>query len=875
MMKSLIESVWLPVAFTGAVVAAAFNDADLSSVPGAGPHIGITAGCDTVIYRHDGYKRGWTEEDYLDFSKVTVIQDSSSGEWGEDESDTLEMERPLALDTLKAPDSLWVVDTFRYRYYAALRDSLCHVWVRDSLKKACDTLGYIRLDSLYAADSTLAAKMAFDAWYASLDRKARKKYDMEQQFPIIRAHMDSVADAKDSIKALKDSIAQARERILVTGVVPDSLMYKRFFTWTHETDFQKLEFRDYADTTFNYHYYSYPFQKEDVDASWLGVSGSPVQYFDFTRRGDGEGVFFYEAQESWSYSPETLPMYNTKTPYTELQYFGTAFTSGDKATDNLHLLTSQNITPSLNYTLLYNRFGGGGMLDRENTTNKTASIAANYLGDRYIAHSGYIYNMVSRDENGGITDNSWIRDTTVDAREIDVALHDARSRIKKKTLFLDQQYRIPFYFLLPEITDSTSSDDVTTAFIGHSTELSVYSRTYEDKLSSAAEKGFYDNTAYYNPTASSDSMRVRRFENKVYIRLQPWSGDAIVSKLDVGLGHKAMLYHTFDPTFLHSTKGRKWTSSYLYAGAEGQFKKYVSWNATAHTAFAGDEAGDFDVDADATLSIYPFRRHRKSPMTLGGHFSTSLEEPEYYQQHIYTNHYRWDNDFSKISSSRVSGTLAVPHWKFDARVSYSLLSNNLYYGTDGIIRQNDKAMSILTASARKDFTLWKIMHLDTRALLQFSSNESVVPLPMAAVSARLYVQFNIQKVLDLQLGGEGRFNTKWHAPAWNPALGVFTLQDEEEYGACPCFDVFLNAQWKRACIFVRFENVGMGWPMDDFDYFSAHHYIKTQRALKFGWYWPFYTQPQTTGGTIRPGSGSSSASGTASPAGAGAGRRIK
>ena len=52
----------------------------------------------------------------------------------------------------------------------------------------------------------------------------------------------------------------------------------------------------------------------------------------------------------------------------------------------------------------------------------------------------------------------------------------------------------------------------------------------------------------------------------------------------------------------------------------------------------------------------------------------------------------------------------------------------------------------------------------------------------------------------------------------------------------------------------------MGWPMDKADYFSAHNYIRTQRALKFGIYWPFYTQPYRGGGTLMP-SGSASGSG--------------
>ena len=87
------------------------------------------------------------------------------------------------------------------------------------------------------------------------------------------------------------------------------------------------------------------------------------------------------------------------------------------------------------------------MLRREDTDKRTAVMAANYLGKRYMMHTGYIYNRIERSENGGVIDTDWIRDTTVDSREIEVYLRSASNKLKKTTLFLDQTYTIPFTFL--------------------------------------------------------------------------------------------------------------------------------------------------------------------------------------------------------------------------------------------------------------------------------------------------------------------------------------------------------------------------------------------------------------------------------------------
>ena len=62
-------------------------------------------------------------------------------------------------------------------------------------------------------------------------------------------------------------------------------------------------------------------------------------------------------------------------------------------------------------------------------------------------HAGYISNRITRGENGGLVDIADVRDTSIDAREMRVALSKAESEIKKKTFFLNQQYRIPFTFI--------------------------------------------------------------------------------------------------------------------------------------------------------------------------------------------------------------------------------------------------------------------------------------------------------------------------------------------------------------------------------------------------------------------------------------------
>ncbi len=587
--------------------------------------------------------------------------------------------------------------------------------------------------------------------------------------------------------------------------------------------------------------------RNDVNASYLGISGSPVQYYDVSKRVSEEGVSFYEPYESYSFSPATAPMYNTKTPYTELAYWGTLFANTEKEETNVHVLTTQNIYPGLNMTLSYDRTGANGMLESETVPNKNVYAGANWQGKKYAAHLGYIFNSIKKAENGGIIDSFWIRDTTVDSREVSVYLTDADNQIKKNTVFLNQEYRIPFNFLRNKGKEhSGDSTDVTTAFIGHNSEYSVYTKKYTDNISTSDEDGrnFYNNNFYINPTASSDSLRVMKFENKAFIRLQPWADDAIVSSVNAGIGSRIMSYYMATPlSYLTKPENTGWNSFYFYGGAAGQFKKYVSWDAQGHYTFAGDEANDFGISANARFSIYPFRKHRNSPMTFKAHFETSLDEPEYYQQHYYSNHLQWENDFDKISATKFEGTLEVPHWQFRTTVGFTQLNNNIYYDTQAIARQNTSGMSVFKVDVMKNFTLGKF-HLDNHALFQYSSNEEVIPVPELALNLRWYLQFDVVKnVMQMQFGANTLYTTEWYAPSYSPQSGMFHNQTDEKYGDCPYIDVFVNIQWKRACIFVKLVNANMGWPMNSADYFSAAGYIRPQRSVKFGIWWPFYLQP--------------------------------
>ena len=753
----------------------------------------------------------------------------------------------FARDTMKVPDSLKVTDPFLYQWYVATKDSYTHKLVVDSLKAEGDSLIWPRVDSLFLADSTFKAQLAWEKKWASMSKAERKRWIYENvQLPAIRHRQDSIFKAKDSLKHIKDSIIENTPRVLETPFLPDSMHFKRLVTWKRNRLYNSIETFEW-DTTANYHFYDYPFMRDDAGATWLGMPGSAVQQYNFFRRNKERSTSFYQAQESWTYNADNFTFFNTKTPYTELEYSGNLFSSKTLSADNFRVFTTQNILPSLNIALEMKRYGGAGTLKNEQTDNRTYFVSGNYLGKKYNAHAGFIFNKISRQESGGMVDNLWIRDTTVDVREINVNLAAATNSYRKMTVFLDQSYRIPFDFIQKlrhrRDTTWTPSDslnaDGTTGFVGTSTEFSTYSKKYADNVSDALST-FYNDVFNIHPSKSADSLRTLRLENRIFVRLQPWKNDAIVSKVEGGIGDRFQTFYLQDPDeVLFKPSSHKWNSIYAYAGVEGRFRRYLQWDASGQYTFAGQEVNDFSINANAALNFYPFRRHPQSPISLKAHFETGLKSPDFYQQHFYSNHFRWENSFGKVSTTKINATLDIPRWQLKAEMGYALLANQVFYDTLGIVRQHGTPESVFTAGLTKNFVFGPV-HLDNTALVQLSSNQDVLPLPTLALNLRWYAQFNIKKVLQLQLGANVRYTTLWYAPSYNPVTGTFSVQNKERYGNCPVFDVFINAQWKKCCLFLKLENAGNGWPMERKDYFTAHHYIQTSRVIKVGVSWPFY-----------------------------------
>ena len=628
----------------------------------------------------------------------------------------------------------------------------------------------------------------------------------------------------------------------------DSIRALNNFMWHVKRDFNRVEIGP-LDTALTDYRIDHPFYREDVGdiaQGALGQTSLPLNYF---RRPQFFDFSFASPYYAYTYDMENVPFYNTKRPMIRMNYAE----SGQKRyrEENFGIMVAQNISPTTGFNVDYKSRGTRGLYLWSRTKNHNLSLAFSHTGRRYSVHAAYYNNHIEQQENGGVVGKWAIADTTFSMPSgVPMRLADAEAKnvYRNNGFFLTQSYGIP----LQRLTESDfSMAGLSAVYIGHSFEYSSWSKIYTDLNKPytnerdhrdengqfvSAEHNYYDHW-YINPVETRDSIYERVISNRVFVQAQPWDRNGVVGTIDAGVGLDLHTYSQFkldDYLTGRYTTERK-TSWFAYGSVSGKIKKYVDWDGNLKFYPSGYRGGDLSVGAHLALTGY-LRGH---PLILEGRFTMERRSPNYWQENLFSNHYIWDTPLNKENETRLEAKFSVPDYAFEVGAWQGVVTNKIYYGSDSNVAQDNGSVSLTSVYARKDFRLGGL-HLDHRVLLQWSTNQEIVPVPLLSAFLSYYYEFwVVRDVLRLQIGVDGRYNTRYYAPGYNPALSVYYNQREEEVGNYPYLDAFVMAKWKRMRIFLKYQHVNKGL-FGNGEYFSAARYPLNPGMFKIGISWGFY-----------------------------------
>ena len=150
-------------------------------------------------------------------------------------------------------------------------------------------------------------------------------------------------------------------------------------------------------------------------------------------------------------------------------------------------------------------------------------------------------------------------------------------------------------------------------------------------------------------------------------------------------------------------------------------------------------------------------------------------------------------------------------------------------------------VQIITGEAGVDITTpW--INLENKAVIQHSTNDSVMPVPTVILQHRLYYHGTWFRALDAQIGVDVRYFTKYHAPVLCPATGMFCTQQDVNVGNYPWMNVYANFYVRsiRLRFFAQYQHINHLFMRSNTNYLTMPGYPTNRDVFRAGLAWHFY-----------------------------------
>ena len=599
--------------------------------------------------------------------------------------------------------------------------------------------------------------------------------------------------------------------------------------------------------------------------NYLGNLGAPRLSRIFFDRKEESQFFFTDPYDQTMLRPEDVTFTNTLSPYTNLTYYK-SFNSR-YSEERFKSYFAVNANKKFGFGFYVDYVYGRGMYNNQSTALFNGGIFASYRGDKYDMHFIFNNDNLKMRENGGITDDRYITNPLdmaegkkqYTSNDIPTLLNKTWNHNTSCHAFLTHRFNLGFY---DEKEDSTQTDSIAyaekfvpvTSFI-HTMELDFNGRKYITQ-DDAQNRELYEHTYFGNDSIDKD--RRTSVRNTLGISLREGFNKWAKAGLTAFITHEYRDFTLPDSTDVPNQRIFKhYKESILYAGGEllKEQGNLLHYKVLGELAIAGEDAGQFRLEGNGDLNLNLLG----DSVRLDVNAYVKNLNPVFFYRNFHSKHYWWDNsDLSKIMRTRLEGKLSSQKLGTTLRMGVENIKNYTYLANTSVpvtnqagqivsfknnaaVFQHSGNIQVFTAMLQQKLK-YGIFHLDGEVVYQKSSEQSILPLPELSAYGNLYLKTGLAKnVLQVELGADVRYFTKYNAPDYSPVIGQFYLQNPENeisIGGCPMIDVYANLHLKRTRIFVMLYNANQ--TMGNSRYFLAPHYPISPRILKLGISWNFF-----------------------------------
>lgn len=570
----------------------------------------------------------------------------------------------------------------------------------------------------------------------------------------------------------------------------------------------------------NFHRYNTT-EKQFVPYHNLGNYGTASYSVMFTNENPIGFKHGFDAFDVYFIKPEKVKYFNTKTPYTALDF---VFGGKEEIVGGAEFFI--NIKPNVNIGFDFHRNSFKGKSTNQLSIHNLFSVQNNFQSKnkRYELKAAFIYNGIKNQENGG-----WAQDDVFtnpfykkNKSFVEVNLDDAINRYNERNINFHEQINLGKKIEV-QINDSTKRKVVQPKFaIAHDFEFSHWKFIYKDYED---DSSFYDKLIF-DSDSTEDYTKTWKLSNSIYFK--NIQNDSLPKKFlfAAGLQYDFIQYkQRYTNEFIHDIK----LKAKIYNLVDSAFFGYT---VDAAVDIAPDFIGDFDVNFLGKLNF-------KKSISIGVNGNVSLASPTRKQASYLGNHYTYFNDFKKTFQVKAEAIFAWRKQLLFATVQNYFIQNYIYNDTASLPQQYNKPLNVLVAKLQKDFNT-KHIFSGTTLYVQWISNTNIIRLPVFAMKQTLYYKGGwISGKLNAQLGFDIMYNTNFTGNAYNPSLAEFYQQDKEKLKFYPIMDLFFRLQVKFTNIFFRVEHVNQGM-FKQKGIYTAPNYGYLDRTFRAGLTWQFY-----------------------------------
>lgn len=630
--------------------------------------------------------------------------------------------------------------------------------------------------------------------------------------------------------------------------------------------------------------------KRTIAFQHLGNYGSAGQSKIFKDRIERSDFIFFQPYSLYYTAPEDLLYYNTKRPYANISYYNGG--PSDRKQENLNGIFSVNVTHNINVGM-YGKWGNNyGSYNSQSTRNYNAGFFGSWMGDHNNLMANLSFNGYEQEENGGFTDSKYITDPKntgeLDGYNIPTYFDDdVTSKLVNWNAYLNYKYNFGYYKEKQVTEDSVAKEFVPVSSIIYTfRNESDYRRYLEDEIGSLtgmSSDSFYINKNIgkghkINNSYTRDSVHYWEMSHTAGISLNEEFNTIGKFGLAGYLSYTQKQYGIVDHIDKYSdneslVKERDVTLDEYGADSIGRLGK-TEWNNTTKTkvglgAILSKHHGEhlqfdfqgeyFFKDEKNTAGTYKMSGDLSSKFELGRNQflvkAHALHErycPDYFEEHYFGNRLSWDNDFDNKIKTEIEGTIGTPelylYGKNDSSflsklapkigltvtVNETDLSNYVYWSNDATPKQSNDNISITNVTLGEQLKIW-YLHWDNEITYQYTNaDENVLDLPTWSIFSNAYfLSKPLFKVLTLQIGADIRYNSKYYAPAYMPATGMFYNQNEVQIGDYPYWEAYINMHLKSFRLFVEYNHINNLWTSNH-NYLATPGYALDQNYFKFG-----------------------------------------